>query len=178
MNPHVTRLERFRKQNRIRATTWAAKAGNSRPAFKHVRYGSDPHMATVVAIVRAACDILGRPVRASEIFDVGEDISVPSRPEKRRIASDGQQKTLRRYGTPLDRILRAERIVPNEFARNVGVVRQSLQRFRSGSDEPCLSTLAKIVTTLRQMSGKAYLACHLYDVGEGLSNDSPAAHPD
>jgi hypothetical protein len=143
-------------------------------------------MTTVVAIVRTACDILGRPVRASEIFDVGEDISVPSRPARRRVASDGQQKALRRYGTPLDRILRAERIIPNEFARRVGIVRQSLQRFRSGSDEPCLSTLAKMVATLRQMSGTPYLASHLYDVGEGLteflpqkneSDDSPVVHP-
>jgi predicted transcriptional regulator len=168
MTAHLTRLERFRMENRIRATIWAAKAGISRAAFKNVRYGSDPHMATVVVIVRAVSSLLGRRVHATEIFDVGEDTPPPSAPLKRKVASEGQQKTLKPSGTPLDRILREERIIPNEFARNVGIVRQSLQRFRSGTDEPCLSTLSKMVSTLRQMTGKPYLASHLYDVGEGL----------
>jgi hypothetical protein len=103
----------------------------------------------------------------SEVFDVGEDTSIPSTPVARKIASDAQQKTLRRYATPLDRILRSERIMPNEFADRVGIVRQSLLRFRSGPAEPCQSTLAMIVANLRRMTGKPYLASHLYDVGEG-----------
>ena len=170
----VTRLERFLVKNGIRSATWAANAGITRPTFVHVRDGNDPHLATVRSLVRAASEILGRRVRVSEIFDVGEGTSVPSTPVERKTATDAQQKTLRRYETRLDGILRSERIMPNEFAGHVGIVRQSLLRFRSGSAEPCLSTLAGMVISLRSMTGKPYLASHLYDIGEGLA-DLPAA---
>ena len=80
--------------------------------------------------------------------------------------------SLKRYRTNLDRILRGEQILPSDFARHVGIVRQTLLRLRTGEDEPCLSTLAGMVRTLREMTGKPYKARHLYDVGE-VSGTAP-----
>jgi DNA-binding phage protein len=166
----VTRIERFRIRNRIGPTEWAAKAGMSRQTLRHVRGGNDPFVATTRALVRAASEILGRQVGARELFDVGEDTSVPEVPVPHEIVSDAQRKMLKRYETRLDRVLRGERIVPSEFARHAGIVRQTLLRFRTGQEEPCLSTLANMVAALRRMTGKRYLAGHLYDLGEGLAD--------
>jgi len=169
----VTRIERFRIRNRIVPAAWARKAGMSRQTLRHVLAGNDPFVATARALVRAASEILGRHVGVSEVFSVGEDTPVPRVPVPHKIVSDAHRRTLKRYETRLDRILRGERIVPSEFARQVGIVRQTLLRFRTGQEEPCLSTLASMVGALRRMTGKRYLASHLYDVGEGLAELSP-----
>jgi predicted transcriptional regulator len=166
----ATRIERFRIRNRIAPTAWAAKAGMSRQTLRHVLGGNDPFVATARALVRAASEILGRQVGTSELFDVGEDTPPPEVPVPHEIVSDAHRKMLKRYDTRLDRILRGERIVPSEFARHVGIVRQTLLRFRTGQEEPCLSTLANMVAALRRMTGKRYLAGHLYDVGEELAD--------
>jgi hypothetical protein len=118
--------------------------------------------------VRAASELLGRRVGVSELFDVGEETPIPATPIDREFASDAQRKALTRYSTRIDRILRGEGIMPKDFANKIGVVRQTLLRFRAGVDEPGRSTLAKMVETLRLMTGKPYLASHLYDVGDGL----------
>jgi predicted transcriptional regulator len=169
----LTRVERFRIRNRIAPAVWAAKAGMSRQTLRHVLAGNDPYVATARALVRAASEILGRHVGVSELFDVGEDAPVPEVPVPHKTVSDAHRKTLKRYATRLDRVLRGERIVPSEFARHVEIVRQTLLRFRTGQEEPCLSTLANMVAALRQMTGKRYLASHLYDLGEGLADLSP-----
>jgi predicted transcriptional regulator len=163
-----TILERFRVAHGIRPTLWAAKARITRQSFERVRQGNDAHLATIRAIVSSASELVGRPVGVCELFDVGEGTPLPVTPIVRRIAPDAQRRTLKRYPTRLDRILRGESIMPNDFADHVGIGRQSLLRFRAGQDEPCQSTLAKIVATLRRMTRKPYLAGHLYDVGEGL----------
>lgn len=165
-----TRLERFRIKHGILSTVWAAQAGLTRQSFENVREGTDTRVATMRAIVRAASEILGRPVGVSELFDVGEETPVPVTPIARTFASDAQRKTLKRYPTRIDRILRGEGIMPKDFANKVGIVRQTLLRFRVGIDEPGRATLAKMVGTLRRMTGKPYLASHLYDLGEGLKN--------
>lgn len=169
----LTRVERFRIRNRIAPTDWARKAGISRQTLRHVLAGNDPFVATARALVRAASEILERHVGVSELFNVGEDTPAPEVPVPHKIVSDAHRKTLKRYPTRLDRVLRGERIVPSEFARHAGIVRQTLLRFRTGQEEPCLSTLANMVAALRRMTGKRYLAGHLYDVGEGLADLSP-----
>jgi predicted transcriptional regulator len=164
-----TRLERFRKKHRLPPSEWAAAAGFSRATFANVRAGSDPYVSTIRRIVIAARHVLERPVAASELFDLGEDtpptITLASRAVATRPGTD------RRHDTKLDRILWSERIVPREFAKHVPVARQTLLRLRKGTAEPSLSTLAAIVRTLRQMTGKPYKASHIYDVGEPAKAD-------
>jgi predicted transcriptional regulator len=160
-----SRLERFRQAQELAPGTWARSAGLSRQAFDAVRAGGDPYVRTIRAIVRAASGLVNRPVEARELFDVGEDM-----PSKiilpRKAVAKNHRGSLKRYRTNLDRILRAEQILPSDFARHVGIVRQTLLRLRTGEDETCLSTLAAMVRTLRGMTGKNYKARHLYDVGE------------
>jgi predicted transcriptional regulator len=166
-----TRLEQFRRAHGIAPGTWAKTADLSRRSFNDVRAGSDPYVRTIRAIVRAARELVDGPVEARELFDVGEDT-----PAKivisRKVVATSRRGSLKRYGTNLDRILRGEQIIPRDFARHVGIVRQTLLRLRTGEDEPCLSTLAGMVRTLRGMTGKPYKARHLYDVGE-VSGTAP-----
>jgi predicted transcriptional regulator len=160
-----TRLERFRRAQGLSPSVWARAAGLSRQSFEDVRAGSDPYLRTIRAIVRAARVLVDRPVEARELFDVGEDM--PARVVlPRKVAAKNLRASLKRYRTNLDRILRGEQILPSDFVRHVGIVRQTLLRLRAGEDEPCLSTLAALVRTLRGMTGKPYKARHLYDVGE------------
>lgn len=166
-----TRLERFRRAHGLAPSTWARTAGLSRPSFDDVRAGRDPYLRTVRAIVRAACVLVGRPVEARELFDVGEETPATVVLPRKVVAKSGRG-SLKRYATNLDRILRGEQIVPSDFARHVGIVRQTLLRLRTGEDDPCLSTLTAMVRTLRGMTGKPYKARHLYDIGE-VTGSSP-----
>jgi predicted transcriptional regulator len=163
-----TRLERFRTTHGIRPTLWAREAAITRQSLGRIRHGTDTHLSTIRAILQSASKILGRPVRVSEVFDVGEDTPGSEIVIVRIATSAAQRKTLKHYSTRLDRILRGENITPNDFARHVGIGRQSLLRLRSGIDEPSLYTLSNMVRVLRLMTGKPYTAGHLYDVGEGL----------
>ena len=165
-----TRLERFRVHHRIRPLVWSSAAGITRQSFDRVRQGNDTHLSTIRAIVRAASQLVGRPVRASELFEIGDDTPSSEALITRQVVRDAHRKMLKRYSTRLDRILRGENIMPNDFARRVGIDRHSLRRYRADEGEPSLLTLAGIVRVLRLMTGKPYVASHLYDVGEGLKD--------
>ena len=147
----------------------------SRAAFRVVRLGSDPYLTTARRLVIAGSTLVGRQVRAHELWDVGEDepITLIHRLPPRPVVSNRHWKTLKHYNTRFDRILRAEGLYPFFFAEQTALARQTLQRLRSGDGEPCLSTIAQIVRTLRQLTGKPYRAAHVFDVGETLPNDDP-----
>ena len=166
----ANRFEEFRIANALAPRTWYPAAKMSRAAFRVVRLGSDPYLATARRLVVAGSILLGRQVRAHELWDVGEDEPLPtasalaSRPfiAKRHLA------TLKRYDTAFDRVLHAEGLSPFFFAQAAAISRQHLQRLRSGENEPCMSTVAQIVRTLRRLTGKPYKAAHIFEVGEQL----------
>lgn len=158
-------MERFRVANGLVSAKWARKSALYRKTFNNALKGRDVYVDTIRAIVRAASDLLQRPVRANEVFDVGED-TPPEMTIPRRVIAESKRRSLKRFPSRLDRILRGEGIAPSDFAYHAGLTRQGLLRFRVGAEEPSLSTLASIVRALRQMTGKAYRATHLYDVGE------------
>lgn len=159
-----TRLEHFRKTNHLSVTRWADAAELPRRTFRRARMGGDLHLSTVRAIVRAANQLLDRVVEPQELFDLNEDV-----PPVMAILRRDQPKHIKarqcRYSTKLDRVLRGEGIVPTDFGSHAGIARQTLLRYRKGLDEPSLFTLARIIRTLREMTGKPYKAKYLYDLG-------------
>lgn len=160
-----TRLERFRRAHGLSTTEWARTAGLSRKALTCARAGVDVYLRTVRAIVRAASELLKRPVKARELFDLGETTrAIAVIP--RKVGADFVRAACKRYPTNLDRILRGENIVPSDFGVHVGIARQTMLKYRRGKKEPSLFILARMIRTLRQMTGKPYKAKHLYDVGE------------
>jgi hypothetical protein len=169
----ASRFEQFRVANRVEPRAWYRKAGMSRAAFRVVRRGSDPYVSTVRRLIIAGSQLVGREVRAHELWDVGEDEPLPSADAlpPRPAVSVRQRVSLKQYDTPLDRILRAEGLYPFFFAQQTALARQSLQRLRSAKAEPCMSTVGQIVRTLRRLTGKPYGAAHVFDVGEKLTPD-------
>lgn len=161
-----TKLDQFRRTHHPLLKDWHRATGLSHQTFHRIRAGlSDPRLSTVRLIVAAARQFTGRPVMARALFDLGED--TPARivitPEP---VPEFLRQSTKKYQTRLDRVLRGERIAHNDFARHAGIIRQTLLRLRTGEDEPRLSTLVSIITTLRRMTGKPYLARHLYNLGE------------
>jgi DNA-binding Xre family transcriptional regulator len=164
---YPTRLDSFRRAERIDPTEWATEAGMAPQRFARYRAGVDPRVSTAATFVRAAGKVLNRPVRVSELYDVGEDQAVTTadvvvRPARERHANDVRQT----YDTPLDRLLVELDIRPAELAREADTARSSVQKMRAGREEPRMSTLAKIVSAIRRISGHPIRAKDLYDVGE------------
>jgi predicted transcriptional regulator len=170
-----TRLSRFRLRENIGIGRWAREAGISGQALHNMCNGADSQLTTIRKLVRSSSEILTRRVHAIEMFDLGEDTPTSEILSQRRVATPAELRTVTHYQTRLDRILRGQQIMPGDFARHVGISRNSLFRFRSGRQEPNLFTLANMVRTIRLMTGKRYLASHLYDVGEGLTDLRTAA---
>lgn len=160
-----TRLERFRLANELSTTEWASAAGLSRQSFLRARAGRDIYLRTLRVIVRSAGELVGRLVEARELFDVGEDTPTILVIQPAEVA-EYIRAAFKPYPTNLDRILRREQITPTNFGEHVHVARQTLLRYRAGQEEPSLFILARIVRTLRQMTGRPYRARYLYDVGE------------
>lgn len=160
-----TRLERFRLANDLPTTSWASAADLSRQSFLRARAGRDIYLRTLRVIVRSARELVGRPVEARELFDLGEDTTPTVMIQPTEVA-EYIRAAYKRYPTNLDRILRGEQIAPTNFGEHVQVARQTLLRYRAGQEEPSLFILGRMVRTLRQMTGKPYRARHLYDVGE------------
>lgn len=140
-----------------------------------VRLGSDPYASTARRLIIAASVLARRHVGAQEVWDVGEDAPVASAGEipPRPVISAKLRMALKKYSTPLDLILRREGLFPYYFAEEAGMARQSLQRLRAGTRQPCMSTIAQIVCTLRRLTGKPYKAQHVFDLGETLDSDDP-----
>jgi DNA-binding XRE family transcriptional regulator len=116
--------------------------------------GNGTYLSTNRAVVRAASAILGRAVKATELFDLGSDTPSGAITILRKVVPLRQRGSLKRFETTLDRILRREQILHNDFAAHVGVSRQTLLRYRAGQLEPSLVTLGRMVDTLRGMTGK------------------------
>jgi transcriptional regulator with XRE-family HTH domain len=69
-----TRLAQFMKANGITSEQLATKAGVAVSTVEDARRGrTDPRRPTIVWMTGAARRILRRRVRASELFDLGDD---------------------------------------------------------------------------------------------------------
>lgn len=159
-----TRIDRFRTANGISPSDWARESGIPVSMLLRIRAGADINVETLARLVRGARRLIGTAVRASDLYDLGEDDAVSpvrKRPPRRKGRND-QRKT---FDTALDRILLEEELAPQAFARAAGMTRHALWRLRAGRDQPSVSTLATLVRTLRSESGKPYEAGDLYDVG-------------
>ena len=81
----------------------------------------------------------------------------------RRHERPGEAKT---FQTRIDRTRARLRVSPSLWAREAGISRGQLLRYRSGEDVPRSNTLAILVRSLTTASGKPVNAADLYDLGE------------
>jgi predicted transcriptional regulator len=70
----VTRIEGFLQRNGIKPIHLARKAGISRQHLRRIRTGvADPTRPIIKDLTIAVRRLLQRPVRASELFELGDD---------------------------------------------------------------------------------------------------------
>ena len=159
-----TRIDRFRARESISILGWASAAGMKRAQFNKYRSGSEPRTDVAARLVRAASRILDRPVRASELFDVGEEVPVA---ERDLTAPSFLRNDLMRkdYPSRIDALIRLLGIPPNAFAQKIGMSRRQLTRLRRNESSALLGTVRHMVETLRS-KGYDVTASDIADVGE------------
>jgi len=80
-NARYTRLETFLKKHAIKPVDLARKSEYSRQHLLRLRKGRmEPTRRCIAALVKACSGILHQPVRASDLFDLGESDGGPRRP--------------------------------------------------------------------------------------------------
>lgn len=168
---YASRIDAFRRDNALGNAEWADEAGLSRMRLTRYRSGRDlPRADTLARLVRAASRRLHRHVRASELYDLGEDEPVADE----RLPLDSVFSHPARYGTPFDRTLERDNIAIDKLAAATGrvlrpdeggkVSRQTLLAIRQGAS-PSVSIIARLVRTLRRC-GYPVTASNIADVGE------------
>lgn len=163
LRTYDTRFDCFRRQEKLDPSTWGAAAGMSRSQVNHYRSGHQmPKVTTLARLVAAAARLLGRPVRASELYDVGEDEPLGSR---RFLESEGGRPR-QTFDTPLDELIRRNNFRTADVADESGISRQLLLRYRAGRATMRVSSLARIVRAFRR-NGFDVRASDVADVGEG-----------
>jgi transcriptional regulator with XRE-family HTH domain len=161
-----TRIDRFRRKEGIRLRLWAQEAGINRTQFGKYRAGKqEPSAIALANIVRAARRITGKPVRAAELYDVGDDEPLNTLAPEPFFEKRGTVRHV--YNTRLDQCLIREGIKPARLARASGISRLALHRKRSGREIPRVSAIAKLVKAMRRL-GRDVTASDLFDVGEDL----------
>lgn len=162
-----TRFDRFRAEAGIDLRRWYEALQMARPSFTRIRAGSDVSLETLARLVRAATALTGRAVKASELYDLGEDAPLGS-PAPARPQRGGSDPLNNRafYDTPLDRLLVCEGLRPSRVAAEARISRHGFQRIRAGLEVPRVSTLRALVAALRALTGNPVHAKDLYDLGE------------
>jgi predicted transcriptional regulator len=161
-----TRIDRFRRREGLTVEVWAEAAAMERNTLYRIRAGKHaPRASTLAQLVRAAAKLLQRNIKASEMYDLGEEVPVAPA----RISLSARSRTrVRRQGTRFDAFLATHDIAPNRLARASRLSRQTLTKMRCGLIDPSVRTIAAIVRALRE-SGYHVMASEIADVGESLS---------
>lgn len=159
---YETRMDRCRVKYGIPLPIWSIESGIDRKVISRYRAGLDePTERNLAKLVRAARKITGKPIKASEFFDLGED--EPLGPWRER---PYPSSTLRGfYNTRFDRCLLREDVAPVDLARECGVTRQQVFKVRSRAAAFSRPGLERVVRGMRRM-GRDVRASDLVDVGE------------
>jgi transcriptional regulator with XRE-family HTH domain len=162
---YETRIDRFRRTAGIALRRWAEEAHISRMQLGKYRAGTqEPTLETLAALVSAARRVSGLPVKAADLYDVGEDEPLNTTDPEPFAAPRGDIRNL--YDTRFDKCLVREGIRPSRLARTAGMSRLSILRKRAGRESPTVGVLARLVRAMRIM-GRDIRASDLFDVGEG-----------
>lgn len=164
-----TRLDRFRVREGIGIKQWADQAGLRRTTLNRYRSASEEPTADYLAkLVRSASRILRRPVKASEIYDLGEGEPLGKNDLRRDYrTNEGSRKF---YRSQLDTLLRRIGLPPSAFAREANISAHTLLRIRSQQASPMVSTLRALVVAMRRM-GHDVTASDIADVGDKVTSE-------
>jgi hypothetical protein len=162
-----TQFDATRRRYGLDPKQWPHASHVSRGAISRYRVGvEEPLVETLARLVRAARQLSGRPVKASEFFDLGEAEPINLIGPKPARWHFGKT-----YDTRFDKNLIRERVLPAQLARESGVLRATILRKPSGADSITVGMLAKFVRAMRRI-GRATMASDSADLGEDQNNES------
>ena len=158
-----TRLDKFRVREGIAIEQWAEEAKMSRTQFNKYRANElQPRVSTLAKLARSGSRLLRRRVRASELYDLGEDTPLGGGGGQ----SFRSSNTLRgRYNSPFDRLLRQIKMSPSAAARLLCISRVTIREIREPGASPKIGTVRRIVVALRRC-GYDVKTSDIADVGE------------
>ena len=155
-----TRIDQFRTREGIGRAEWAIAADISRSQLTKYRAGiAEPRAGHLARLVSAAARILGRAVRASELYDLGEDEPLGHKTHDKPRAQNGVH-----YDSRLDSLMTRLGVGPAALAQAAQTSRMQIHSTRRGVP-PLVSTIRRIVIAFRHM-GYDVKASEIVDVGE------------
>jgi predicted transcriptional regulator len=165
---HPTRIDEFPVCEGIDVTRWYTQAGLTRSFFNRIRAGDDFSIDTLLRLVRAARDLTGKDVRASELADLGNDAPMPSVAKRRRRRPARSVK----YDTALERLLVNYQLTAAEVMREARLSKPTLLKMRQGritrNGRVVISTatLMAVVRALRKLTGEPVCAADVSGIEE------------
>jgi hypothetical protein len=169
-----TRLDRYRRATGLPLDRWAKEARMNRTQLAKYRAAVQEPTATAVAnLVRAARKLSGGPVRASDLFDLGESEPVSTSPD---LLTPPRMIVRKLYDTRFEHCLVRESVPPTVLARAAAVTRHTLLNLRRGAQSPSVSMIERLVRAMRRM-GRNVSAADLFDVGDDSSDQKPKRPP-
>jgi DNA-binding Xre family transcriptional regulator len=167
---YPTRIDRFRVKEGIDVTRWYTEAGLTRSFFSRIRAGHDFSVDTLLRLLKAAREITGKRVRATDIADLGEDMPPPGNVSSRLRRRPQRQRTA--YETELDRIMAAHRLSNSDVMREARLSKPTLLKMRQGRIKKngkvviTTGTLAAVVRALRALTGEPIGAADITGIEE------------
>lgn len=162
---HASRFDRLRvaEAKDVPINEWARRCGLARSAFNKQRAeNADPRSTAVSRMVRAATSILGRPVKASELYGLGEEEPLGSV----RLMSNGRASiSARSTDSRLGRTLARIGISALDLQSISGVTKATISRIANNKVAAHCSTVRRIVVALRR-AGHDVSASDVADLGD------------
>lgn len=160
-----TKLDSCRRHYGVKPQEWANESGIDRRVLIRYRSGElVPGVANLAKLVIALWKITGLPIRASELYDLGESEPLGMETQN-RCNSPFKGK---RFATRFDRFLALRGINPTCLAAAVPTTRQTIYKKRSGAETFTIRQIERVVRTLRRL-GYDVRASYIVDVGENVA---------
>ncbi|HEV7765273.1 MAG TPA: hypothetical protein VGQ76_09745 [Thermoanaerobaculia bacterium] len=166
-----SRIDRCRRRYGVKPQEWANESGVDRKVLIRYRSGElVPGVANLAKLVLGLWRITGLPIRASELYDLGESEPL-GRKTQNRCNTPFKGK---RFATRFDRFLALRGINPTCLAAAIPTTRQTIYKKRSGAESFTIRQIERVVRTLRRM-GYDVRASYIVDVGEDVQHEERAS---
>lgn len=167
---YPTRFDTFRAREGINVRQWELESSATPDEMLAWRKGGDIETGKLAKVVRAARRITGKPVRASDLFDLGETTSVPPSPPPEFKPVRPLRFSRKSYDTRADRLFRTAGISTEYLHLKSRVSRPTIKKVRRALPVRA-SVIRKINIVLIETLCRPVRAQEFCDVGDDHALD-------